>query len=156
MAVWLSLAPMCRYPAKTLPAPDAEAPPWLWLCHLPKERIGCHLGMWGGFIVMFTSGGHLYQLRCALCCGGGVPIPGHAILIFACLANAEAHPRHKAVMCQPCCCIDVWIMRVGIWSCLSFVLECRTTRGSSSYSHDQLRGYGRRSVLPFGITDFEP
>lgn len=49
-------------------------------------------------------------------------------------------PKHitdtnKPVMCQPRCCIDVWLMRVGIWSCLSFVLECRTTLGLQEALH---------------------
>lgn len=74
------MEPVWRYtghhPAKTFPAADAGAPLWLWLCHLAKESIGCHLGLCEGL----TLGGHLCLLRCALCCGGGVPIPGHAVL----------------------------------------------------------------------------
>lgn len=52
---------------------------------------------WGcveGSLWWFTSGGHLCLLRCALCCGEGLPVPSHAILFFSCLGNAEHH-RHK-------------------------------------------------------------
>lgn len=55
-------------------------------------------------------------------------------------------------------------MRVGIWSCLSFVLECRTTLGlqwalhlTVTISCEGMAGaLMGEAVLPCGITDFKP
>lgn len=101
------MVPVCGYtghhPAETFP--DAEAPPWIWLCHLAKENIGCRLEMWGGFIVMV----HLRTCVCSgvLCAVVG-EFPSQAVLFFPCFGNAKAHHTHKqAMMCQPRCCADV-------------------------------------------------
>lgn len=89
--------------------------------------------------------------------------------MVSCSFPALEMPKHitdtnKPGMRQPRRCIDVWLMRVGIWSCLSFVLECRTTLGlqwalhlTVTISCEGMAGaLMGEAVLPCGITDFKP
>lgn len=87
-------------------------------------------GVQGGSVSWFALGGHLCQLRPGVLCAvvQAAPIAGHALLFIHCLRCA-LQTQTSEPMCRPCCYIDVWLMRVDIWSCLSLVLEYKTAFG---------------------------
>lgn len=53
-------------------------------------------------------------------------VGGHAPLEVPWKWQCTSQTRTSELLRQPCCSVAVWLMRVGIWSCLSIALEYKT------------------------------
>jgi len=110
---------------------------------LPRLKPQCGFGsaIWH-VVTRGCAGG----FRAVVCFGRG-PVSAWAMRA-ACRGAGSCHCRRRspvhplprkrrrtsqtqtsAPMRRPCCCIDVWLMRVGVQSCLSLALEHRTALG---------------------------